>query len=97
MSCYDALGIGYSIYQPVTALHSQQQEQQEQQQEQQLNMTVEQHLPPKVKTVMQQTTSLLELMDGFMKMLSVMDATIMDITKATVPRPLTQGNLHRHT
>ena len=51
MSCYDALGIRYSIYQPVTALHSQQQEQQEQQ----LNMTVEQHLPPKVKTVMQQT------------------------------------------
>ena len=33
-------------------LHSQQQEQQEQQ----LNMTVGQHLPPKVKTVMQQTT-----------------------------------------
>ena len=32
-----------------------------------------------------------------MKMLSAMDATIMDITKATVPRPLTQGNLHRHT
>ena len=52
MSCYDAQGIGYSIYQPVTALHSQQQEQQEQQ----LNMTVEQHLPPKVKTVVQQTT-----------------------------------------
>ena len=56
MSCYDTLGIGYSIYQPMTALHSQQQERQEQQQEQQLNMTVEQHLPPKVKTVMQQTT-----------------------------------------
>ena len=52
MSCYDAPGIRYSIYQPVTALHSQQQEQQEQQ----LNMTVEQHLPPKVKTVIQQTT-----------------------------------------
>ena len=32
-----------------------------------------------------------------MKMLSAMDATIMDITKATVPRPPTQGNLHRHT
>ena len=29
-------------------------------------------------------------------MLGVMDATIMDITKATVPKPLTQGNLHRH-
>ena len=43
-------------YQPVTASHSQQQEQQEQQQEQQLNMTVKQHLLPKVKTVMQQTT-----------------------------------------
>ena len=26
-----------------------------------------------------------------MKMLSVMDATIMDITKATVPRPLAQA------
>ena len=51
MSCYDAPGIGYSIYQPAMALHSQQQEQQEQQ----LNMTVGQHLPPKVKTVMQQT------------------------------------------
>ena len=32
-----------------------------------------------------------------MKMLSDMDATIMDVTKATAPRPLTQGNLHRHT
>ena len=59
MSCDDTPGIGYSIYQPATALHSQQQEQQEQQ----LNMTVGQHLPPKVKTVMQQTTLELELMD----------------------------------
>ena len=39
MSCYDALGIRYSIYQPATALHSQQQAQQEQQ----LNMTVASH------------------------------------------------------
>ena len=31
-----------------------------------------------------------------MKMLSVTDATIMDITKATAPKPLTQANLHRH-
>ena len=49
MSCYDTQGIGYSIYQPVMALHSQHQEQQEQQ----LNTTVGQHLLPKVKTVMQ--------------------------------------------
>ena len=52
MSCYDALGIVCSMYQPAMALHSQQQEQQEQQ----LDMIVGQHLPPKVKTVMQQTT-----------------------------------------
>ena len=45
MSCYDAPRIRYSIYQPATALHSQQQEQQEQQ----LNTTVGQHLLPKVK------------------------------------------------
>ena len=52
MSCYNALGIEYNTYQPVTILHSQQQEQHEHQ----LNMSVGQHLPPKVKTVMQQTT-----------------------------------------
>ena len=31
-----------------------------------------------------------------MKVSGVMDATIMDITKATAPKPLTQGNLHGH-
>ena len=44
------------------------------------------------------TNNIIAGTDGrILKMLSVMVATIMDITKATVLRPLTQGNLHRHT